>query len=56
MTQTAREKIEAIVNDNASSDLIRFVCAKMLQRDPVDAANELAYVAELFEQLVADLS
>jgi hypothetical protein len=43
-------EIERVIADPAASDLLRFLCAKYLSRDPVDAAGELAYAARLFGQ------
>ena len=36
------EKITRTINDPAASDLLRFICAKSLARDPVDAVKASA--------------
>ena len=48
------EKITRTINDPAASDLLRFICAKSLARDPVDAVNDLEYAAALFREHLED--
>ena len=47
------KQIEAIVHDPSASDLLRFLCAKNLSRDPCDAASELEIAAGLFGELAS---
>lgn len=47
-------EINRTINDPAASDLLRFICAKSLGRDPVDAVNDLEYAAELFRKRLGE--
>ena len=48
-----RDKIKAIIDDPTASDLLRFICAKSLNRDVLDAAYDLELAADLFAQLLS---
>lgn len=43
--------IQYVANDKSASDLLRFICAKGLSKDPCDMAAELEYAANLFNKL-----
>ena len=47
-----RDKIKAIIDDPTASDLLRFICAKSLNRDVLDAVYDLELAADLFAQLL----
>ena len=52
---TTLERINQTINDPSASDLLRFICAKSLSRDAVDAVNDLEYAATLFRDRLTEV-